>query len=78
MLGNKNPRLHIDELLVALSICAVTDPNAKQAVAQLQKLRGCEVHTTVILSEADEDSFRRLGVRLTSEPKYQTSKLYHG
>ena len=78
VLGNKNPRLHIDELLVALSICAVTDANAKQAVAQLQKLRGCEVHTTVILSEADEDSFRRLGVRLTSEPKYQTSKLYHG
>ena len=78
VLGNKNPRLHIDELLVALSICAVTDSNAKQAVAQLQKLRGCEVHTTVILSEADEDSFRRLGVRLTSEPKYQTSKLYHG
>ena len=78
VLGNKNPRLHIDELLVALSICAVTDPNAKQAVAQLQKLRGCEVHTTVILSEADDDSFRRLGVRLTSEPKYQTSKLYHG
>ena len=69
---------HIDELLVALSICAVTDPNAKRAVQQLQKLRGCEAHTTVILSEADEDSFRRLGVRLTSEPKYQTSKLYHG
>ena len=78
VLGNKNPLLHIDELLVALSICAVTDPNAKQAVRQLQKLRGCEVHTTVILSEGDEDSFRRLGVRLTSEPKYQTAKLYHG
>jgi len=78
VLGNKNPRLHIDELLVALSICAVNDPNAKQAVRQLQKLRGCEAHTTVILSEADEDSFRRLGVRLSSEPKYQTSKLYHG
>ena len=55
-----------------------TDANAKKAVRQLQKLRGCEAHTTVILSEADEDSFRRLGVRLTSEPKYQTSKLYHG
>ena len=78
VLGNKNPRLHIDELLVALSICAVTDPNAKRAVQQLQKLRGCEAHTTVILSEGDEDSFRRLGVRLTSEPKYQTTKLYHG
>ncbi len=78
LMGNKNPRLHIDEVLVALAICAVTDPNAKRAVQQLQKLRGCEAHTTVILSEADEDSFRRLGVRLTSEPKYQTSKLYHG
>ena len=77
VLGNKNPLLHIDELLVALSICAVNDPNAKQAVRQLQKLRGCEVHTTVILSQSDEDSFRRLGVRLTSEPTYQTSKLYH-
>ena len=50
VLGNKNPRLHIDELLVALSICAVTDPNARRAVQQLQKLRGCEAHTTVILS----------------------------
>ncbi len=78
VLGNKNPLLHIDELLVALSICAVTDPNAKKAVRQLQKLRGCEVHSTVILSETDEDSFRRLGVRLTCEPRYQTSKLYHG
>ena len=78
VLGNKNPLLHIDELLVALSICAVTDPNAKKAVQQLQKLRGCEVHSTVILSETDEDSFRRLGVRLTCEPRYQTSKLYHG
>ena len=77
VLGNKNPRLHIDELLVALSICAVTDANAKKAVRQLQKLRGCEAHTTVILSEADEDSFRRLGVRLTSEPKYEKKKLLH-
>ncbi len=78
VLGNKNPLLHIDELLVALSISAVTNPNAKKAVLQLQKLRSCEVHTTEIISEADEDSFRRLGVRLTSEPKYQTTKLYHG
>ena len=71
-------RSHIDELLVALSICAVTDPNAKKAMLQLTRLRGFEVHTTVLLSQADEDSFRRLGVRLTSEPKYQTAKLYHG
>ncbi len=78
VLGNKNPLLHIDELLVALSICAVTDPDAQTAMSQLQKLRGCEAHSTVILSEADEDSFRRLGVRLTCEPKYETTKLYHG
>ena len=78
VLGNKNPLLHIDELLVALSICAVTDPNAKLARDQLQKLRGSEVHSTVILSEADEDSFRRLGVHLTCEAKYESQKLYHG
>ncbi|MBP1758070.1 MAG: hypothetical protein H6Q61_319 [Firmicutes bacterium] len=78
VLGNSNPHLHIDELLVALSICAVTDSNAKIAIEQLQKLRGSEAHSTVILSEADEDSFRRLGIRLTCEPKYETSKLYHG
>ena len=78
VLGNNNPLLHIDELLVALSICAVSDPNAKIAVDQLPKLRGCEVHSTVILSESDEDVFRRMGVRLTCEPKYETAKLYHG
>lgn len=78
VLGNKNPLLHIDELLVALSICAVTDPKAKLALDQLQKLRGSEVHSTVILSDADVDSFRRLGVHLTCEAKYETQKLYHG
>lgn len=78
VLGNNNPLLHIDELLVALSISAVSDPNAKLAMDQLQKLRGAEVHSTVILSEADEDSFRRLGVHLTCEAKYETDKLYHG
>jgi uncharacterized protein (UPF0371 family) len=78
VLGNKNPLLHIDELLVALSICAVTDPNAQCAMEQLKRIRGSEVHSTVILSEADKDSFRRLGVHLTCEPKYETAKLYHG
>lgn len=78
VLGNKNPLLHIDELLVALSICAVTDRNAKLAMDQLKHLRGSEVHSTVLLSEADKDSFRRLGVHLTCEPRYETAKLYHG
>lgn len=78
VLGNHNPRLHTDEVLVALSICAATDDNAKRAMDQLKNLRGCEVHSTVILSEVDRNVFRKLGVNLTSEPKYQTQKLYHG
>lgn len=76
-LGNKNPRLHMDELLVALSICAATDPVADLALRQLPKLHGCEVHSTVILSEVDENVFRKLGVNLTCEPRYQTKNLYH-
>lgn len=70
-LGNNNPRLHTDETLIALSICATTDENAKKAMEQISKLRGCEVHSTVILSAVDERIFKRLGVNLTCEPKYQ-------
>ena len=70
-LGNNNPRIHTDETLIALSICANTDPNAKKAMEQLSKLRGCEIHSTVILSQVDERTFKRLGVNLTCEPKYQ-------
>ncbi|MBR6872624.1 MAG: DUF1846 domain-containing protein [Ruminococcus sp.] len=69
-LGNRNPRIHTDETLIALSICAATDPNAKLAMEQLEKLRGCEVHSTVILSQVDERIFKRLGVNLTCEPKF--------
>ena len=75
--GNRNPRLHIDEVLLALSICAVTDPKAELAMQQLNKLRGCEVHSSVILSEVDVKTFKKLGVNLTCEPQYQTKKLYH-
>lgn len=70
-LGNNNPRLHTDETLIALAICATTDENAKKAMEQISKLRGCEVHSTVILSAVDERIFKRLGVNLTCEPKYQ-------
>ncbi len=70
-LGNRNPRLHTDEALVALSICAATDPQAEKAMEQLSKLRGCEVHSSVMLSSVDEKVFRRLGVNLTCEPVYQ-------
>lgn len=70
-LGNNNPRIHTDETLLALSICANTDENAKKAMEQIVKLRGCEVHSTVILSAVDERIFKRLGINLTCEPKYE-------
>ncbi len=77
-LGNHNPRLHTDEVLIALSICAATDEKAEAAMQQLEKLRCCEVHSSVILSAVDENVFGKLGVNLTCEPKYQTKKLFHG
>ncbi|MGI6696524.1 MAG: DUF1846 domain-containing protein [Christensenellales bacterium] len=77
-LGNRNPRLHTDEVLVALSITASQSSSAALALSQLPQLKGCEVHTSVILSSVDENVFRRLGVNLTCDPKYQTHKLYHG
>ena len=76
-LGNHNPRLHTDEVLIALSICAVTNPTAELAMQQLSKLKGLEAHSTVILSKVDEQSFKRLGVNITYEPTYQTQSLYH-
>ncbi|MFQ7105017.1 MAG: DUF1846 domain-containing protein, partial [Neglectibacter timonensis] len=76
-LGNRNPRLHTDEILVALSISAATNPTAELALRQLPKLRGCEAHSSVILSHVDEGTFRKLGVNLTCEPQYQSKKLYH-
>ena len=76
-LGNHNPRLHMDEVLIALSISAVTNPTAEVAMRQLDKLRGCEAHSTVILSGVDSSTFRKLGINVTCEPKYQTKKLYH-
>ncbi len=76
-LGNRNPRLHTDEVLIALSICAATNPTAELAMEQLARLRGCEVHSSVILSAVDERVFRRLGINITCEPRYQTSKLYN-
>ena len=74
--GSKNPRLHSDEILIALSICAVHDENAKLALEQIDKLKGCDVHSTVILTQVDESVFRKLGTHLTSEPAYQTQKLF--
>jgi uncharacterized protein (UPF0371 family) len=76
-MGAHNPRMHIDELLIALSICAVTDPIAARAMQALDLLRGSEVHSSVILSSDDESVFRKLGMNVTCEPVYQSKKLYH-
>ena len=70
-LGGHNPRLHTDELLIALSISAATNPHAKLAMEQLPRLRGNEVHSSVILSDVDETVFRRLGMHLTCTPNYE-------
>ncbi len=67
-LGGKNPRLHTDEVLIALSVSALNDKNAKKALEQLPKLKGCQVHTSVMLSDVDIKIFKKLGVDLTSEP----------
>ena len=76
-LGNHNPRLHSDEVLVALSVSAATNYNAARALSKLPKLKNCEAHSTVILPAVDDNTFRRLGVNLTCDPGYQSHKLYH-
>lgn len=67
-LGNCNPRLHTDEVLLALSISAVSDGNAAAAMAQLQNLKNCEMHSSVLLAQVDESVMKKLGVRLTCDP----------
>ncbi|MBE6594264.1 MAG: DUF1846 domain-containing protein [Ruminococcaceae bacterium] len=76
-LGNQNPRLHLDEVLIALSISAVHEEPAKRALDCLGQLRHCDAHSTVILAQTDENVLKKLGVQMTCEPRYQTKKLYH-
>jgi len=76
-LGNRNPRLHTDEVLIALSISAATNAHAKQALEQLPRLKGCQVHTSVMLSKVDINTFYKLGIMLTSEAVYERQSLYH-
>ncbi len=76
-LGNHNPRLHTDEVLIALSISAVANPDAARAMEALPQLKHAEAHSTVILAEVDRSTFRKLGVQISSEPMYQTKRLYH-
>ena len=76
-LGNHNPRLHVDEILIALAISAVSSKRAAMALEQLDNLKGLEAHSSVILSSVDRMTFKKLGVNMTCEPKYQVKKLYH-
>ena len=76
-LGHKNPRLHTDEVLMALAVSALTNPLAERAQEQLPHLRGADAHFTVMLSEVDRKLLKRLGVNVTCEPRYETKALYH-
>ena len=76
-MGNHNPRLHTDEVLIALAISAATDPTAARAMDALSDLKDCDAHSTVILSQVDDGMFKKLGMNVTCEPVYQNKKLYH-
>ena len=76
-LGNHNPRLHTDEVLIALAVSAADSKRATRAMEALRELRGTELHSTVILSQVDTNTLRKLGINLTCEPSYQTKKLFH-
>lgn len=76
-LGSKNPRLHTDEVLIALSMSAASNPAAQKALEQIPELKGCQVHTSVMLSDVDIKTFKKLGIQLTSEAKYEHKTIYH-
>jgi len=76
-LGSRNPRLHTDEVLIALSISAAANPDARLALEQLPKLKGCQAHTSVLLSSVDIKVFKRLNIDMTMEPKYENKRIYH-
>ena len=75
-MGSANPRLHTDEVLIALAICATTDNNVKKALEKVSELKNCELHSTVMLSYVDEKVFKKLGLHCTYEPKKQTAGIY--
>lgn len=70
-LGSKNPRLHTDEVLIALSVSAATDKTAQLALEQLPNLKGCQAHTSVMVSSVDMNQFKKLSIQATFEPKYE-------
>ena len=76
-LGAENPRLNINDVLIALSIYASKDENAAKALAQLPKLKGSDVHISVIPSSSNEATYKKLGINLTCEPRYKTACFFH-
>ncbi len=76
-LGHRNPRLHSDEVLIALAISGLTNPLAAMVQEQLSSLQGCDAHFSVIISEEDEKLYKRLGINVTCQPRYEVKKLYH-
>ena len=76
-LGHHNPRLHSDEVLLALSISGLSNPLAAMVQTQLKNLKGCDAHFSVIISEEDVKLYKRLGINVSCEPKYEIKKLYH-
>ena len=76
-LGHRNPRLHSDEVLIALAISGLTNPLAAMVQEQLSSLRGCDAYFSVIISEEDRNLYKRLGIHVSCEPKYESKQLYH-
>jgi len=76
-LGSKNTALSCEEVLIALSICAVTNPTAQVAMKKLSMLKGCQAHSTTILSRNDEQTFGKLGIDVTCDPEYPSESLYY-
>ncbi|MDY3051629.1 MAG: DUF1846 domain-containing protein [Ndongobacter sp.] len=76
-LGNHNPRLYLNEVLIALAISATTNPLSHLALEQIRKLENCELHSTVILDEMEKNILRKLKIRYTSDPKFRSKKLFH-
>ncbi|SHJ97541.1 Uncharacterized protein, UPF0371 family [Clostridium amylolyticum] len=76
-LGSKNTALDCEEILIALSICAATNPTAQVAMEKLIMLKGCQAHSTTILSRSDEQTFRKLGIDITCDPEYPSESLYY-
>ena len=76
-LGSKKPALDCENVLIALSICAATNPTAKVAMDKLVMLKGCQAHSTTIVSTNDEQTFRKLGIDITCDAEYATENLYY-